>query len=112
MPSPAAPDVIAEAVARIVRAADPLRIAVFGSVARGTATPGSDLDLLVIVPHVDDRRRETVTLRRAMDDLPVAKDLVLTTPDDVARRGWIVGTVLHEALLHGRTVYERPGRAS
>ncbi len=70
MPSPAAPDVIAEAVARIVRAADPLRIAVFGSVARGAATPDSDLDLLVVVPRVENRRQATVSLRRALDDLP------------------------------------------
>jgi predicted nucleotidyltransferase len=37
-----------EITRRIVAAANPVKVILFGSQARGTAHPGSDLDLLVI----------------------------------------------------------------
>ena len=45
-------------VDHVVRLVWPLRIVVFGSVARGEATAGSDLDLLVVMPD-GVRSRET-----------------------------------------------------
>ena len=101
---------VRDAVSRLVAAFDPLRVVVFGSVGRGEAGPGSDLDLLVVLPEVADKRVARVEARRALADLAVPKDVVVTTPDEIDRRGWIVGTVLREALLNGRTVYERAGR--
>ena len=99
---------IAAALARIVPAADPLRVVVFGSVARGEAVPGSDLDLLVVMPDGTDRRAARRGLSWALHDLDVPKDVVVTTPEHIALRqdsGWhIVGTALRE----GETVYERP----
>lgn len=98
---------VAEAVERLVAAADPLRIVVFGSVARGEAIPGSDLDLLVVMPDGIDRRETRLSLSWALRDLDVPKDVVVTTPEHAAYRrdsGWhIVGTALQE----GRAVYER-----
>ena len=41
------PDKIEEAVRRIAEAANPLKVILFGSRARGSASPESDLDLLV-----------------------------------------------------------------
>ena len=79
----------------------------FGSHARGTAHEGSDVDLLVVIPHVPDKRRAAVEIRRALGDLPVSKDIVVATPDEISRRGHVVGTVLHAALREGTVVYER-----
>ena len=42
------PAILADIVARIVRAAEPQKIVLFGSAARGTMGPDSDYDLLVI----------------------------------------------------------------
>ena len=97
---------VQDAVARLVEALDPLRVVVFGSAAWGGAGPGSDLDLLVVLPAVGDKRAARVEARRALAGLDVAKDVVVTTPSEIDRRGWIVGAVLREAL-GGRTVYER-----
>ena len=36
-----------------------------------------------------------------------AKDIVVTTPDEIARRGHIVGTVLRAALREGIVVHDR-----
>jgi predicted nucleotidyltransferase len=98
---------IREVVRRLTESFAPSQVLVFGSYARGEATPGSDLDLLVVLPDVEDKRETTIAVRRHLADLQVPFDVVVTTPDEIKRRGWIVGTVLREALTNGITVYER-----
>ena len=97
---------ISTMVDRIVGRFRPSRVVLFGSQARGTATEWSDVDLLVVLPNVSDKRRVTIEIRRLLGDLPVSKDIVVATPDEIARRGNIVGTVLHAALREGKVVYE------
>jgi predicted nucleotidyltransferase len=92
---------------RIVRQFNPLRIILFGSQARGDAHPQSDVDLLVVLPEVVDKRRTTVEIRRALADLPAGKDIIVTTPAEIACRGDLVGTVLRPALREGKVLYER-----
>ncbi len=98
---------LAEAVERITRKFSPLRIILFGSWARGDARPDSDLDLLVVLPRVENKRRVTVEILRALNGLPVSKDVVVTTPEEIAARGHLVGHVLRPALREGKVVYER-----
>ncbi len=94
---------------RIIRDFHPLRLVLFGSHARGDAHPESDVDLLVVLPQVTNKRQVTVAIRRALTDLPVCKDIVVTTPEELARRGDLVGTVLRPALREGKVLYERDG---
>ena len=101
---------VAEAVQRLVEAADPLRIIVFGSVARGEATPDSDLDLLVFMPDGVDRKQSRRDLRYALIDLGVAKDVVVTTPEHAALTRDSCWHIVGIALREGRVVYERPLR--
>jgi hypothetical protein len=42
-----------------------------------------------------------------LGDLPLSKDIIVTTPAEIATRGNLVGSILRPALLEGRTVYER-----
>ena len=104
-PEPTQADV-EKAVDRLVQAFDPLRIIIFGSYARGDAQPGSDLDLLVVLPTVENKREAALAMRRELSGCAVGSDVVVTTPDEIERRGWIIGTVLREALREGHIVYE------
>lgn len=101
------PEHVAEAVRCLVAAADPLRIVVFGSVARGEAGPDSDLDLLVVMPDGTDRRAARRMLRGALIRLDVPKDVVVTTPEHLAFRRDSAWHIVGIALGEGRTVYER-----
>jgi predicted nucleotidyltransferase len=96
-------------VQRLVERFDPDQIILFGSQARGTAGPGSDVDLLVIMPVTGSKRARQLELRMALHDIAVPKDIILATPDEVARRRDIVGTLIRPALREGRVLYARPG---
>jgi predicted nucleotidyltransferase len=98
-----------EVVERIVKRFDPLRVILFGSLARGEANYHSDVDLLVVFEEVkrEDKREVAVEIRRALADLPVSKDILVTDLEEISRRGKIVGTVLHEALQEGKVLHDR-----
>jgi predicted nucleotidyltransferase len=100
-------DVVQTMVERITKQFRPLRIVLFGSRARGQATASSDVDLLVVLPEVANKRHAAVEVLRALGDLPVAADVVVTTPEELARRGQVNGDVLRAALREGKVVYER-----
>jgi len=95
------------ATGRIARRFDPLRIILFGSRARQEDRQDSDVDLLVVLPAVEDRRRAAVEIRRLLADIPLAKDIIVTTPGEIERRGDIVGSILWPAVREGRVLYER-----
>src|SRR4030067_246750 len=98
-------------VNRIVARFHPVRVILFGSQARGDAGSQSDVDLLVVLSRVEDKRKAAIEIRRALADFPVSKDIFVTTPDEIARRGHLVGNVLRPALREGKVLYERSGSA-
>ena len=100
--------IVSTMVDRIVARFQPSRILLFGSRARGTANRWSDVDLLVVMEEVTDKRRSAVEMGRVLSDLPVSKDIIVTTPEEIARRGHLVGSVLRAAIRDGKIVYERP----
>lgn len=101
------PDCLPEAVERIVTGFQPLRVIFFGSWARGDARPDSDLNFLVVLPDIEDKRRATVDIMRAINELPIRKDVVVTTPQEIAERDWVISHILRPALTKVVVVYER-----
>ena len=92
---------------RIVRGFQPLRIILFGSQARDQSDPASDIDLLVVLPEVANKRQVAVEIRRLLADLPVGKDILITTQEEITRRGDWIGGVLRPAIREGKVLYER-----
>ncbi len=98
-------DRIDEMVRRIVAEAQPRRIVLFGSAARGDLRPDSDIDLLVIVPDGVHRRRTAQQLYRALRGIGVPYDIVVATVGDLERHGDVPGYVYRRALAEGIDVY-------
>ena len=98
---------IQEIVERIVASAAPDRIILFGSHARGGAVPGSDVDLLVVMPVSGSRRRQATAIERSLIGVDLPVDLLVVTPEEVARDRDLPGTVIKPALDEGEILYER-----
>ena len=93
-------------VERIVREFRPLKILLFGSQARGTAKRDSDIDLIIVFPSVADSRALTVEIRRPLRGLGYAKDVIVTTPDEIERGLTLPGHVFRYAIPKSRLLYE------
>ena len=102
-----AEELIREMTDRIVNAMHPIKVILFGSYARGEASRDSDVDLLVVMPAIRNKREDAISVRRILADLPVGKDIILTTPEELERRGDLVGSILRPALREGKVLYER-----
>jgi predicted nucleotidyltransferase len=101
-PSPALLD---EVVRRIVEVAQPERIILFGSAARGEMGPDSDLDLLLIKADVPHKRTLAAQVTHALRGLRHAFDIIVATPDEIDRYGESPALIFRDALREGKTLY-------
>lgn len=95
-------------VRRIVRLFRPERIILLGSHARGTATPDSDVDLLVVMPVRGRKLEMQLEIRKALHGIGVPKDIFVTTPEEFAWRKDVVGTIEYPAVREGKVLYAKP----
>ncbi len=95
-----------EIVQRIVATARPSRVILFGSYGRGDADEGSDLDIMVIKPHVDNQYAEMIDLHKAVGHFGIGVDVLVYSEAEYGRRSQVPGTVLYWARKEGRPVYE------
>ena len=91
-------------IRRIVEVAQPERIILFGSAARGDMTRNSDVDLLIIKEGGDANLRAQIYEK--MYGVRVAVDAILVSPADVERYKDSHALVIKPALQEGRVVYE------
>jgi predicted nucleotidyltransferase len=99
------PEKMQAAVARLVAAAQPTRIILFGSRARGDANDRSDVDLLVVKPQVENRFEELVALDRSLAGILMPVDILLVSEAEFEERTEQPGTVEHAARKEGRVLY-------
>jgi predicted nucleotidyltransferase len=100
------PPYLSEVVDRIVQKFHPEKIILFGSWARGEAREDSDLDLLVVLSRVDHKRKAAIEILRALNGLPISKDVIITTRQEIEERGQTIGYILRPALKEGKVIYE------
>jgi len=92
---------------RIAEQFRPERIILFGSWARGTQTPDSDVDLLVIVREAPDPRALRIAMRRAVNGMGLPKDIVVLTADVFETNRRVPGTIAYPADQEGKVLYAR-----
>ena len=95
-----------EIIRRVVRVAQPERIILFGSAARGTLGPNSDVDLLVIKNGKFDRIDLTGEIYLNLIGVDYAVDVIVVTPEDVERYGKSHALVIKPALQEGKVIYD------
>ena len=105
---------ITQAVQTLLRAAPGSRVILFGSAARGEVGPHSDFDLLIIKEGPVHRRGLAQRIRRRLSGVGHAVDLVVATPEDLARYGQSPCLIYRSALREGKELYDSrqpvPGR--
>ncbi len=99
--------VLAKVIERLVAAADPDRIIVFGSRVRGSARADSDLDLLLITSGPASVRELEVRAYASLRGLGIPADILCYTPDLVAKWSATPNHVVARALREGRLLYEK-----
>ena len=93
--------IVGDVIDRAVRLIGPTRVWLFGSHARGDATPTSDVDLAFDLPATD-RGNWAAFVIEAADEVPALVDM------DLVDIGTCDPALAHEIITTGRVVYERP----
>ncbi|MGP0065061.1 MAG: nucleotidyltransferase domain-containing protein [Isosphaeraceae bacterium] len=99
------PSVLRDLVRRVVEAAQPEKIILFGSAARGEMGPDSDVDLLVIKGGRFQRGRLVERIYRQMHGAGEAVDIIVVTPEEAERYRETPCLVICPALREGKVVY-------
>lgn len=96
---------IEEFARRIAAEFHPERIILFGSYAYGTATPDSDVDLLVVMPHAGKAVEQALEIRRAVQP-NFGLDLIVRDPQTLQQRIEWGDFFLREITQKGVVLYE------
>lgn len=99
------PSVLRDIIRRVVKAAHPGQIVLFGSAARGEMGPNSDVDLLIVKQGKFNRRRLTAKIYHHLYGAEAAVDAVVVTPEEVERYRDTPWLVIFPALREGKVVY-------
>lgn len=105
---PVTPELLAEAVRRIVAAVEPDTIILSGSHARGAPGEYSDLDLLVIKAGSYDRLDMQGSIDSLFWDMSLPMDVLAMRPDQVEREVMLGNSFLRvHVLQQGKVLYDR-----
>ena len=96
-----------EIIRRIVEVARPKQVILFGSAARSTTSPHSDLDFLVVKSGRYNSRKVAGAIYLRMRGIAQAIDLFVVTPKQVEEYRNSPFSVVYPAMREGKVVYER-----
>ncbi|HUO57281.1 MAG TPA: nucleotidyltransferase domain-containing protein [bacterium] len=99
------PPALRDLVRQVVSAVRPLKVILFGSRARGEAKPGSDYDLLVLMPDGTHRRHTSQKLHGKVLVMELDYDFLVATPGDLQKYGDHPSLVYKYALQDGVELY-------
>ena len=90
----------------ILSGCQPKKIILFGSQARGTSTLGSDIDIMIILDHVADRRSQMVNIRRLLLPLGGRVDVLVVTEKTFEEWHETPGNIYFEAAQDGQVLFD------
>ncbi|MGQ0812323.1 MAG: nucleotidyltransferase domain-containing protein [Nitrospiraceae bacterium] len=92
-------------VQRIVQVANPEKIIMFGSAARGEMGPHSDVDLLVVKRGEFHRGHLVEEIYMKLIGVGQAVDVIVVTPDEMEKYKDRAALVIYPAVREGKVVY-------
>jgi len=98
-------EILQEIIRRIVKVAQPEKIILFGSAARGEMDRHSDVDLLVIKSGQYDQSHLTGEIYMNLHGVGQAVDVIVVTPDQVEKYRNTHCLIIAPALREGKEVY-------
>jgi len=98
-------EALGQIVQRIVQAAEPEQIIMFGSAARGRMGRNSDVDLLVVKSGAN-RLQLAQRIYGNLHGVAEAVDVIVVTPEDIERYRDNPALLIAPALEHGKVIYD------
>ena len=97
---------VQEIVRRVLAAAAPDKIILFGSAATGGMARDSDIDLLIAEPDPGDRRKKSVRLREILCGLGYPFDVIVISTEWFEESKGVIGGIAYPANKYGKVIYE------
>jgi len=97
---------VEEIVRRVLAAAAPDKIILFGSAATGEMTRDSDIDLLIVEPDPGDRRKKSVRVHHALRGLGYPFDVIVISTEWFEESKNVIGGIAYPANKYGKVIYE------
>ena len=95
-----------EIVRRVLSAASPDRIILFGSAVTGQMNRDSDVDLLIVEPAPANRHEESVKIRSGIGDIGFPVDALVIATERFEATKDIFGGIAYPAHKYGKVLYE------
>ncbi len=103
---------IKQVATRIGIEADAEQVILFGSYARGDAGENSDVDLMIIAESSLPRFKRSRKLYKLFNPYPFGMDLLMYTPQEIAKGKKSHFSFVSRVLKEGKTLYVRtPGNS-
>jgi len=99
---------IDDVVRQIAEKFKPQKIILFGSYARGNPRPESDVDLLVVMETTLREVQQEFLIQQALEMDLFGLDLLVQTPQKLAKRIALGDSFLREITNQGSVLYEAP----
>jgi predicted nucleotidyltransferase len=100
------PDSLGEVTRRLAEEFHPEKIWLFGSHAWDQPNDDSDVDLMVIVPHSDERAiKRMQRAHQCLTGIGFPKDVLVPTRAEVDRYNHLRASLFHQVLTKGRKLY-------
>jgi predicted nucleotidyltransferase len=101
------PEKVEAAVRKIIEVGRPLKLILFGSYVKGDTDINSDLDVLLVARNdIEDSRKESVRIRRALRGISMPMDIIVVPENTWALLKDQPGLIYREAQMNGKVVYE------